>query len=887
MTSYPPFRDDVDAELRFHIESRTAALVAAGWSHDAARAQAIQEFGGVDDARRYMYRMDDRVDAARRRRNYMSEFRQDVTYAWRRLRAAPGFALTATLTLALGIGANTAIFSMVNGVLLRPLPFPEPDRLYAVYSANRSADLLQSSVSPVDLDDWRAQRRAIEDIGGYFYAEGSSGTNLTGRGAPRRLSVVTFTPGFFTALGVTPAHGRLPREDEMVRGGPDRIAVLTYGFWMREFGGDASAVGATLTLGGEPYTVIGVLAPEMRFPTDTADVYLPHSTIPDASIPRLRQVRVLRVVARARQGASENVVREEMHEITRRLSQQYAEDRAWDSATVLPLTDVIVGPARDGLLVLFGAVGLVLLLACVNVAGLQLARAMGRGREVAVRLALGAKRGRLIRQLLTESLVLSAMGGVIGLGLAKLALAGLLVLSEGQLPRAAEVALDGSVMAFTLGLSGLTGLLFGLVPALRTSRGDTQLALGDGNRSVAGHSNQRLRMVLVVAEVAFAMVLVVGAGLMGKSFLALYRVDAGFKPENLLAVQFTIDPSHHPSPNVGPGQTPPRGAGYLQYYQDVIEKVRTLPGIVSVAAVKDPPFRGNGERNGFTIPGRPVPAGEDPPSATMIHVSYGYFATIGARVDGREFTPQDRAGAPLVFVVNEAFARRFFPGERAVGRKILAGRTPVDIIGVVNDIRQVAMAEPAQPTIYLHNLQNGRVKTTIVARTAGEPLAMSHSIREAIWSIDSQQAITTVFTFDEAVSRALAGPRLLVVLLASFGLVGLALGAVGVYGILSAVVNERRREIGVRLALGASPSRVQGMVVRRGLTLTAIGVTLGLAGAAGLSTFLSTVLYNVKPIDPWTYAGMAAVLIATAAVASWLPARNAARTDPLESLRQE
>jgi predicted permease len=862
--------------------------VAAGHAPDAARAQAIREFGGVDDARRYMRRMEDRVDAVPRRRSYMSELRQDVSYAWRRLRAAPGFALTAALTLALGIGANTAIFSMVNGVLLRPLPFPEPDRLYAVYSANRTAGLLEASVSAVDLDDWRAQRQAIHDIGGYFYAEGSSGVDLTGRGSPRRLAGVYVTPGFFTALGVQPARGRLPREDELVRGGPDRVAVLTHGFWVREFGADPSAIGSTISMGGEPYAVIGVLGPDMRFPTDTADVYLPFSNIPDSGIPRLRQVRVLRVVARAKPGVTEDSVRAEMLTITGRLSQQYAEDRAWDGATVIPLTDVIVGPARQGLLVLFGAVGLVLLLACVNVAGLQLARAMGRGREVAVRLALGAGRGRVIRQLLTESLVLSAVGGVLGLALAKIGLIGLLALSEGQLPRAAEVSLDGPVVAFAIGMSILTGLLFGIVPALRISRGEAQLVLREGGRSVAGQTNQRLRLVLVVTEVAVAMMLVVGAGLMGRSFLALHQVDAGFRPDHLLAVQFTIDTNRHASPNRAPGQPPVTGRTYIQYYQDVIEKVRTLPGIVSVAAVKDPPFRGNGERNGFNIPGRPVPAGEDPPSATMIHVSYGYFATIGAHVDGREYTPHDRMGAPFVVVVNDAFARRHFPGARAVGKKILMGRdTEVEIIGVVNDIRQVAMAEPAQPTMYLHNLQNSRSKTTIVARTKGEPLEMADDIRTAIWSLDSDQAITAVFTFDEAVSRALAAPRLLVVLLASFGLVGLALGAVGVYGILSAVVNERRREIGVRLALGASPGRVQAMVVRRGLTLTAIGVVIGLAGAAALSTFLATVLYGVKPVDPWTYAGMAAVLIATAAVASWLPARNAARTDPLESLRQD
>jgi predicted permease len=884
-----PRRDgSVDDELQFHLDSRADALVAGGMARDAARAQALREFGDLEDARRYMTRIDMRLGTTRRRRDYMGDFIQDLRYALRRLRSAPAFAITAMLTLALGIGANAAIFSLVYGVLVRPLPFPEPDRLYAVYSANRTADQLRGAVSPVDLDDWRASRQVIEDIGGYFWAEGSSGTDMTGRGAPRRLSAVTVSPGFFTALGVQPLQGRLPREDELVRGGQDTFALLTHGFWIREFAGATDVVGSTITLGGRPHVVIGVLPPTLRFPTGDADVFLSHSAIPDTAIPRIRPVRVLSVVARARPGATEEQVRAEMMAITARLAQQYPEDRAWDAATIVPLADVISGPVEQGLLVLFGAVGLVLLMACVNVTSLQLARAAGRGREIAVRLALGARRGRLVRQLLTESLLVGVLGGVAGIGLAAVGLEGLLALAAGQVPRSAEVGLDPVVMFFAAAVSLVSGVLVGLAPALRISRGGVQQTLRDGGRNVAGAGQRRLRRGLVIAEVAVAMMLVVGAGLMARSFLALTQVDAGFNPDRLLAVQFTIDPARHADPAPAPARPPGFGSPYARHYQQLIEKVRTLPGIVSAAAVKDPPFRGNGERNGFMLPGRSVPPGQDPPSATVIHVSEGYFKTIGARVDGREYTVHDRAGAPFVLVVNEAFARQHFPGERAVGKTVLFGRgVPVEIIGVVNDIRQVAIAEPARPTMYLHNLQNSRVKTTIVARTAGDPLAMAEAVRQAIWSLDPNQAITAVFTFEDAVSRALARPRLLTVLLGAFGVLGLALGAVGLYGVLASLVGEQRREIGVRLALGASPRDVQAMVIRGGLRLAGLGIVIGLAGAWGLTRFLDAVLYGVGPSDPATFAGMMVVFVMTALAASWLPARRASRLDPVETLRTE
>jgi predicted permease len=874
----------VDDELRFHLESRTADLVDAGVDPAEARAQALREFGDLEDARRFMARADERLHLRRQRSDYMGELLQDVRYAFRRLRAAPGWAAVAVLTLALGIGANTAIFSVVRSVLLRPLPFPEAHQLYAVYSANRTAGLLRASVSPVDLDDWRAGRQSIADLGGFWYADGSSGVDLTGRGAPRRLATVFATAGFFSTLAVPPLEGRLPREDELARGGADRVVVLSHRFWIQEFAGARDVIGTALTLGGSPYVVVGVLPPGFRYPSTNAEIYVPYSTIPDSSIPRLRQVRVLNVIARAAPGISADAVRSELAAITSRLAAQYPEDRAWDAATVVPLSDVIVGPVRDSLLVLLGAVGLVLVIACVNVAGLQLTRAMGRGREIAVRLALGARRGRLVRQLLTESVVLAIAGGAAGLIVAVLAVDGLVVIAGDQLPRADEIAIDRGVLAFALGLSLVTGLLFGLAPALRTSSG-AGLALRTSARAVTGSIPHRLRSSLVVAEVALAMMLVVGAALMTRSLLALIHQEVGFDPDGLVAVQFTIDADRHSPPDSGP---PAFGSGspYARYYAQVIEKVRTLPGVIAAAAVKDAPLRGNGERNGFRLPGRPVPAGEDPPTATMIHVSDGYFAAIGARVDGREFTPADRPGSPVVVLVNEAFVRQYFPGERGVGRTVLLAGRPVEIVGVVNDIRQVAVAEPPGPTMYVHNLQNSRVKTTVVVRTASDPFAMATAVREAIWSIDPQQAITSVYTFDESVSRALSRPRLIAVLLGAFGALGLGLGAIGLYGLLAALVGDRRREIGVRLALGARRGDVLRMIVGRGLRLTIPGIACGIAGSMALGRFLASVLYGVSPIDPPTYAVMAGVLLAAAMAASWLPARRAAAVDPIETLRE-
>lgn len=868
---------DVDDEIRFHIAMRAEELEARGMTRDAALAEARRQFGDLEGARRYLRRVDGDTEAARRRKDYMGELRHDIGYALRKLRGAPAFSITALLTLALGIGANTAIFSVVHGVLMKPLPFPHPEQLVRMWSANPTAGATHTPVSPVDLDDWRAQRSAFADMGGYWYVEGGSGVDMTGEGEPQRLSAAFVEPGFFPALGVKPEIGRLPREYEMHRGGPDRVVVLSHAFWRRQFAGSPSVVGRVLTLDGAPYEVLGVMPSEFRYPGERVDVYIPYSTIPDDGIPRLRQVRVLDVVARLKPGVTMERGRAEMATITRRLSEQYSEDRTWSAATVEPLRDVMVGSARTALLVLLGAVAFVLLLACANLASLLLARATARERELAVRAALGAGRGRLVRQLLTESLVLAMAGGALGVLLAVLGTRGLLKLAAGQLPRAAEIGLDPAVLLFALTLSLLSGIIFGLLPSLRATSSNLQNALREGGRGSSGARGQRARAALVVGEVAVAVVLVAGAGLMTRSFIGLLDVDLGFRPDRVLVVNFSIGEQHQGSDAQQDG-----------YYTEILDRVRALPGVVTAGAAKEIPFRGTGERVGFVPQGMAVAPSDEPPTAGMIHVSDGYFRALGVPVlAGREFARSDDDHAPLSLVVNDAFARKYFPDRPAVGRTLAFDTLQVPIIGVVGDVRQESLDVPAKPQMYVHNLQNFRSQTNLVVRTRGEPLAMTRAVRDAIWSVDRDQTITSISTLSSAVGDSVARPRLLATLLVLFGVLGLMIGGIGLYGVLAYFVTHRRREIGVRVALGADPGSVLNMVIRRGLWLAGLGIVAGLAGAALLTRFMRSVLFGVGTTDPATFIGVAVVLLAVAFLASWIPARRAARVDPLIAMRAE
>ncbi|HEY4306860.1 MAG TPA: ABC transporter permease [Gemmatimonadaceae bacterium] len=813
-------------------------------------------------------RWTDRLDA----------LRQDARFAVRTLRKNPAFTIVTALTLALGIGMNAAIFSVVNGVLLKPLALGHPDRLVRINQLETINGATRAGVtSPVLVDDWRAQRKSLVDLAGYYYGEGMTGTDLVDEGDPQRVAAAFITPGFWNTLGVSPLIGRVPRDDEMVRGSNDRLIVLSYAYWQRQFGGAQSVLRKRVTLGNDSYEIVGVMPQTFAFPKPRVEMYIPYSTIPDNAIPRARPVRVVEVVGRLQPGVSVAQAGAEMNALARRLSEQYPEVKTLNGAQVIPLRDAMVGKVRATLLILLAAVGFVLLIAAANLASLMLARATTRERELAIRAALGAERSRLIAQLFTESLMLAAIGGILGVIIARVGGQLLVTMASGQLPRAEEISLDGRVLAFTAGVSLLTGIAFGLLPAMRASSPALQDSLRAGSRG-STLTTGGLRSALVVAEVALAMILVVGAGLMTRSFVKLMQVDLGFSPDHRIAVNFTISTARH-STDVEMRDT----------YRQMLERVRAIPGVLSAGAIRDLPFRGDGEPVPIYVAGEPKPAPDAMTRATLMFASDGFFNAMGIPLlAGRDLSPQDRAGTPLVFVVNQAFAKRFLPGKNPIGQMLTTGDSSrYPIVGLVADVRQTAVDETPTPRIYASVYQIFRVRTNLVVRTQGDPQQMFKRIGEAIRSVDPTQPITSTFALDDAVSDAVARPRLLTVLLGLFGAMGLVLGALGLYGVLSYLVNQRTREIGVRLALGAQRHDVLRMVVNRGLALASTGVAVGLVGALVLTRVMRGVLYGVTSTDPLTFAGVALALLLVATIASVIPALRATRVDPLVALRSE
>ncbi|MFQ5744725.1 MAG: ABC transporter permease [Acidobacteriota bacterium] len=810
----------------------------------------------------------------------MDTVRQDLRYALRMISRSPGFTAAAVLTLALGIGANTAIFSVVNAVLLRPLPYVDPGRLVRLWSAYPEDGAERSSTSPLDLDDWRQQNGVFEQMAG-FPSVRLSGFVLTGSESPAEISTVFVTEGFFESLGVAALLGRTLAPTDQVDGN-NRVVVLSHAYWQQRFGADAGIVGSTLTLNGSPFTVIGVMPPAFEYPAADTEMWAPLSLIPDSGVPRRRGVRWLQVVARLKPGVTLAQAQTEMNTVVGRLAKQYPEsNERLTGVTLRPLHEEMVGDLRTAMLTLFAAVVLVLLIGCANVANLMLARAEGRHKEVAIRMALGARRRRLIRQLLTESLLLTLSGGAVGLLLALWGVRVLVAMAPEEIPMLSQVGVDGAVLGFTTLLTLAAGLLFGLVPALRVAGADLHDSLKEGplGRRSAAHPHRRLRSLLVVSEVALVVVLAVAAGLLLRSYGRLLRVDPGFEPRHLLTLAVTAQSYKYPER--------PQFTGF---FHDLLQRLEQLPGVDSVGMVRPLPLRGDtfeGESFTFSIDSRPSPPAGHEPGAVMRFVSPGYFHTMGIPLlAGRDFSARDSARAPIVLVVNHTAAERYWPGEEPVGKSISAGNaTGLLIIGVVGDVRQLALAQEPMPVIYVVYTQVARVGMTLVVRTAADPRSMIGAVRRTIWEVDSDQPIEQIAPMEQVIADSLVQPRFSMTLLGIFAGLALVLAAVGIYGVISYTVSQQTHEIGIRMTLGAQGSDLLRLVVRRAMSLALTGIAIGLAGALAAGHWMASLLFGISAFDPPTFLLATLLLTAVALAASLVPALRASRVDPLIAIR--
>ena len=858
---------ELEEELRYHLEREIELNLRGGMTPEEARRAALRAFGGVEQAREL-------CREARGVRMFQDLW-QDLRYGARKLRKSPGFTLVAVMTLALGIGANTAVFSVVNAVLLRPLPYKDPERL--VRLSEYSEKIPEISVSYPNFLDWREQQTSFE----LMAAMQPGSYNLSGEGEPERLAGGHVSPEFFKVLGVEPALGRSFTEEEN-RPGVGRVAVISHSLWQRRFGSDPGILGRALTLNGEPYTVVGVTRRGFVYGAPT-DVYVPLGSLVDRQMLMRDNHSGIYVLARMKPGVTAEGALREMQTIAARL--------AGNGVALRPLSEFFVGDVRPALLVLLGAVGLVLLIACANVANLLLARAATRGREIALRTALGASRLRVMRQLLVESVLLSLAGGAAGLLLAVWGVGFLRTAAEENLPPTAEVGLDSNVLLFTFLVSILTGIVFGFAPALQASRADLNSALKEGARSqTGGRSRQRVRSALIVAEVALSLLLLIGAGLLLKSFAHLREAPLGFEPAGLLTMQV--------SRSVGKGQPP---AGAAAYFDQMRERVGALPGVKAVAYGEGLPQLGASVTIAG-VDGRHRLEQYEGSLAVRYITSPGYLEAMGIRlVRGRFFDERDTLKSQRVAVVDEELARALFPGEDPIGQRLAGfaseGIPPAEIVGLVEHVNNygVSETEAVKPQVYFAFKQiPERVVGDVIgrgvfvtARTEGDPAALAPAVRRESSAIDPAQPVYRVRTMEEVMAGSIATQRLSATLLAFFAAVALLLAAVGIYGVMSYMVTQRRHEIGVRLALGAQGRDVLRMVVGQGMLLTLVGLGLGLAGALALTRLMASLLYGVSATDPYIFAAVPLVLAAVALLSNLVPARRAMRVDPLVALRHE
>jgi len=794
----------------------------------------------------------------------------------------PGFTLIAVVTLALGIGANTAIFSVVNGVLLRPLPYVDPERIVTLWENNLKDGIERDDVSPANFLDWRERATAFEDMA---FANPYS-LDYTNGTEPETWQAGLVSKGFFNILGVQALHGRtfLPEEYEA---GRDQVVVLGYKIWQNRFGGDEKIVGQKLILGNRPMTVVGVMPPEFRLQLfeQEKDIWAPQ--VPDEGMRRQRRATYLKVLARLKPGVSVAQARDEMNRIAAQLGQEYSQTNAGVGATTVPLAEQMVGNVRLALWVLLAAVGFVLLIACANVANLLLVRGSERGREFAVRAAVGAGRGRLLRQLLTESLLLALFGCLGGVILAAWGIDAILALSPANFPRIDQVRLDRATLWFVLATAFATAVVFGLVPALQFSKPDLHSCLKDAGKTMTdGGARRRLRGLLILSEVAMAMVLLIGAGLLLRSFDRLIKIDPGFASEKVVALQVFI---------WGRARTPEQRAAYAR---QAVEKLETVPGVKAAGITTALPFLGSSTDTSypFTIDGRPAPpAGQEPTIFSTI-VTERYFTVMGVPLlRGRTLNQFDTAESQPVAVINESVARRYWPHEDPVGQKITVrftgrgGAQPksLEIVGVTGDVRNDGLDKEPRPEFFQPHTQSPSGSIIFVVRTVADPVNIIPALKERLWEINAAQPFYIVSTVDALISDSLRARRFSLVLLSSFALLAMVLALVGIYGVMNFATSQRTHEIGVRVALGAQTRDVLKLVMGEGLMMASLGVVLGLAASAGLTRLMASLLFGVSATDPATFVAVTLLLLSVSLLACYLPARRAVKVDPLAALRYE
>ena len=815
---------------------------------------------------------------------------QDIRYGLRMMLKNPGFTAVAVVALALGIGANTAIFSVINAVLLRQLPYEHPERLVLVWEKFLRQGLDKIPVSAPEFTDYRDQNRVFEQIAAFDTAD----FNLTGGDAPERVPGARVSATVFLLLGVKPQWGRtfLPEENEP---GRDAVVLMSYGLWQRRFGSDPKLIGRTLALNNKNYTVVGIMPPGFHFPlslfdiqgvefTQPAELWTPISFTPTQM--KQRGSRDFGVIGLLKPGVTLGQANAEVQTIADRMRQQYPDNYPPDGwgASVVSLHEQIVGRIRPTLLVLFAAVGFVLLIACANVANLLLARATARHKEIAIRTALGAGRWRLIRQLLTESILLSLLGGILGILLALWGIDTLVSYGSDTLPRIKEVGLDGRVLGFTLLISIVTGALFGLVPALQASKLDLTETLREGGRTSAGGAgHRRLRSLAIIAEFALALMLLVGAGLTIKSFWRLQKTDPGFNPQNVLTFQLSLPKAKYSEPKQ-----------IASFYRQIIERTGALPGVSAAGATVILPLSGSNTDSSFMIEGH-MP--QDPsrfPDEEIRVVTPDYFRTMSIPLlKGRYFTDADKEDAPGAVIINQALARKYLPGEDALGQRLTMddpGKPTakwLTIVGVVGNVKHRGLNVEAKPEFYLPHTLYPEASMTLVARTASDPAGLTSAIRKEVAALDSDLPVYNARTMEEVISDSVAPQRLSTLLLGLFAALALVLAAVGIYGVISYSVTQRTHEIGIRMALGAQTHDVLRLVIGHGMLLVAIGVSVGLLAALAMTRLMASLLYGVSAHDPLTFISIPALLILVAVLACYIPARRATRVDPMVALRYE